>query len=77
MRQLGGNKADVGEQGNWIMMLVSNYENISKEMTEMGFNGNNLVLKVEIAQPQQIITDQEKLINIILEDNAMNSISCI
>ncbi len=36
---------------------------IAKEVTEMGFNGNILDLKVENAQPQQIITDQEKLID--------------
>ncbi len=43
----------------------------------MGFNGNILGLKVENAQPQQIITEEEKLINEILQDNAMNSTGCL
>ncbi len=56
-QQLGGNKAAVGELGFRVMMLMNNYKNIAKEVNEMGFNGNILDLKVENAQPQQIITD--------------------
>ncbi len=62
--------------GRWDSTLVETTLLLESRgiRTEMEFNGNILDLKVENAQPQKIITDQEILINKILQDNAMNSI---
>ncbi len=72
-QQLGGGSAAVGDYGQKIEVLVKDYEKVAHEITQLGFKGELLDIEVEVAQPQQVIADEEKLIEKSVEENAINS----
>ncbi len=49
--QLGRKSATVGEQRKCIQLLVSDYEKMVKELTQMGFIRDVLDLQIEVAKP--------------------------
>ncbi len=53
-------------------MLEGEYKKAAKEITTLGFKGNFFDLEVKITLPQQIIEDENKFIEEILESNRMN-----
>ncbi len=63
----------MGDNGERLKLLCEDYEKIAKEVTALGFEGDMLDIEIEVAKPQKIIEDEEKLINEMLETNAMSS----
>ncbi len=61
----------MGDYRKKIEMLMDEYKKAAKEITTLRFKGEFIDLEVEVARPQ-IIEDKNKLIEEMLENNAMN-----
>ncbi len=72
-QQLGGPSVAVGDHGRNIKLLVKDYKWIAEEVTNLGFKGEMLNIEIKVAKPQQLLNDMEKLVEKIMEDNAMTS----
>ncbi len=60
VRQLCGEKAAVGNYGQWLQLLVDYYKKAAKEIIDMGFNGGLVDLEMEVVQPQQVIDNEDE-----------------
>ncbi len=56
---------------------MTDYKKIAKELTQMGFKGEVLDLRVEVAKPQQRLCNEEQLINKIMDEDEINSTGCL
>ncbi len=68
-----GPNAAVGDHGRKIQLLLEDYKKIAEEVTNLGFKGEMFNLEIEVAKPQQQLNNEEKLLEKIMEDNAMTS----
>ncbi len=60
IQQVGGDKAAVINQVDWLKILVEDYENGAKKLTQMRFIGEFLDLEVEVVQSPTLISDEEE-----------------
>ncbi len=71
--QLEGETATVGDKNKKLEVLVSEYEKFANKVTLLGFRGGVLDVEVEIAQPQKVIKEESKLVDEMLQTNAISS----
>lgn len=56
-----------------IQVLINDYNRITREVTDLGFKGEILNLKIEVGKPKQVIDEEEKLFEKMMEKNAVAS----
>ncbi len=71
-QQLGGGKAAFGDYSKQLLILAKDYKNVAKEVTEIGFNGDLLYLKVEVTKPSEVIDAKDELVNKLVAEKAVN-----